>query len=47
MKKTKQKIERNFNFMDSNVVSSFVQGEDAKALYNEVSKTIKSGVWYE
>ena len=47
MKKTKQKIERNFNFMDSNVVSSFVQGEDAKALYNEVSKTIKSGVWYD
>ncbi|MDP1695575.1 MAG: hypothetical protein Q8L29_01525 [archaeon] len=36
-----------FNFIVPNIVSSFVEGEDAEALYDEVRKTIKSGVWYD
>lgn len=43
----KHSIRGNFNFIVPTVVPSFVQGEDAKALYDEVRKTIKSGVWYD
>lgn len=43
---SKTKIKGDFNFIVPSVVPSFVQGKDAEALYNEVSKTIKSGVWY-
>lgn len=43
----KHSIEGNFNFIVPTVVPSFVQGEDAKALYDKVRETIKSGVWYD
>ncbi|MBS3065438.1 hypothetical protein J4229_00095 [Candidatus Pacearchaeota archaeon] len=47
MTKTKKAIRGNFDFVVQSIVPSLIQGEDAKALYNKVSKTIKSGVWYD
>ena len=42
-----QAMRGDFNFIVPAVVPSLIQGRDAEALYNEVSKTIKSGVWYD
>jgi hypothetical protein len=42
-----QAIRGNFDFIVPAVVPSFPKGEDAEALYNQVRRTIKSGVWYD
>jgi hypothetical protein len=43
----KNKIKGDFNFIVPTIVPSFVRGKDAETLCNQVSKTIKSGVWYD
>ena len=42
-----QAIRGNFDFAGPAVISSFVQGEDAEAVYDEVRETIKEGVCYD
>jgi len=42
-----QAIRGNFDFVVPAIIPSFVRGEDAEALYNEVGETIKSYVWYD
>ncbi|HLF53625.1 MAG TPA: hypothetical protein VI544_00425 [Candidatus Nanoarchaeia archaeon] len=44
---TTRRINGNFNFIAPTIAYSLIQGEDAEALYNEVSKTMKRGVWYD
>ena len=40
-------LKGNFDFIVPTVVPSFVKGQDAKTLLDKVSKTIKSGIWYD
>lgn len=46
-KKAKSGISGSFNWrVPPTIVPSFVQGKDAKALYDKVKETIKDGLWY-
>lgn len=47
MTKSKIKITGDLDFIVPTVVPSFIKGEDAEAIYKEVSKTIKSGIWFD
>lgn len=45
--KTNKCINGNFNFATPTIAHSLIQGEDAEALYDAISKTIKEGIWYD
>ena len=47
MTSKKKTITGDFDFIAPRVVPSFIRGNDAKALYNEVCKTIKSRIWFD
>jgi len=44
---TKQQIAGNFNWDSLQIVPAFAEGEDAKALYEEVAKTLKGNFGYD
>ena len=47
MTSKKKTITGDFDFVAPAIVPSLVKGEDARALYDEVSKTIESGIWFD